>query len=109
MIEVLSEAGESLPDSVVNARLFEHYTPYWQAFTILTQTRTSGFSAVNPISLQEISAYLDIYGITGIEERISYTVIIREVDNFYLKRENERLKRETERQISDRKHPKIKH
>jgi len=93
----------------LDAGLDPAYSDYWEAFQTLSSSRTSGFGMMNPISLQEIAAYLQIYDIVDEDDRVLYMQIVRGVDSHYLKRESERMKKESEKRKNDRRHGKTKH
>jgi len=64
---------------------------YYEAFITLSASRTVGMSA-NPISLSEMLAYCDLYGLYG-EERHDFVRLIQEMDREYLRWVDEQARR----------------
>lgn len=55
--------------------LYDWMHEYIVAFDMLSSRRSSGF-APNPISMQDINAYLNIFGATDIEKFIRHIIIM---------------------------------
>lgn len=53
---------------------------YWNAFVLLSRSRTSHFAGSNPIALSEIKAFFEIFEINDIEEREDFVYFIKELD-----------------------------
>lgn len=64
---------------------------FLDAFRVLDECRTFGFSAPSPIMVSEIQAYCDLKGIVSLPLRAKYLKLIRVLDRVYLKhwRENQ--------------------
>lgn len=56
--------------------LFYSLRSVWESFWVLHNTRTVGFNGVNPISLQEIKAYIDLFSIEDISVFIEYICVL---------------------------------
>lgn len=64
--------------------------PFFEAFTILGNSRNWTMAGPSHIPLTEIKAYCDFYGITDIDERFEFVKIIQRLDSEYLKRMREK-------------------
>lgn len=70
--------------------LFPDLQPVWEGFTLLSPSRNVGMS-VGAIPLTEIKAYCEMYDIEG-EEREEFLLLIRSLDDEYLRWVNEKNK-----------------
>jgi hypothetical protein len=81
MLESMAEAGRT-PAALENRpEVMEYLAPYVTAFFKLSDRRTIGFAAPNPISFSDIRAYLDIFPIGDIE---LFLHLMTEMDAEYL-------------------------
>jgi hypothetical protein len=64
----------------------------YNAFLLLSSTRTYGFSSANPISLTEIKSFIDIFGIKGHAEKKTFIKRMRVLDNAFLNWHREKNK-----------------
>lgn len=63
----------------------------WEAFNFLSSSRNVGFS-LGAIPLSEIKAYCEMFAIVG-EEREDFLVLLRALDDEYMKLSNDKNKR----------------
>ncbi len=59
----------------------EYLKEYFKAFYLLSSKRSMGFSAENPISTQDIAAYLELY---PTEDTDLFVFLLSEMDSEYL-------------------------
>jgi len=60
--------------------LYEDMRPAWEAFRALSQSRSLGMSAPNPITAADIEAYLRLHGITDEETLVEVYDAVRALD-----------------------------
>lgn len=80
--ELEAEGPELLPETA----------PYWEAWQVLSLSRPSGFG-VGAIPISEIKAYLELYQVDDLDERIRYVRLIQAADGEFLKVMAERSKK----------------
>ena len=68
---------------------------YWEAFQMLSSSRTAHQGGIGPIPLSEIAAYLDTLYIRDVDDRLTYIKMIQSLDSVYVKFINEKAKRES--------------
>jgi hypothetical protein len=65
---------------------------YWEAFQILSSSRTAHQGGIGPIPLSEITSYLEAVYIRDVDDRLTYIRMIQSLDNVYVKHINEKAK-----------------
>lgn len=63
--------------------LFSDLVPYWNAFHILSSSRSSGMS-VGAIPLPAYESYFRIFGIDSLEEQLNYIKFVGVLDSEFL-------------------------
>lgn len=81
MFDVSPSSRQKLNEKPI---LFDELAPFWEAFTILTQSRPAAFSGQSPIPLSEVAAYCDLFGFAGKHEREEMVREVRRIDRIYL-------------------------
>lgn len=82
LIDACISAGNPIPSAILNKPDLPLYLlQVWEGFIILNTTRQSGFG-FQPISLAEIKAYFDIYGIA--EDKELFVIYIKYLDHILL-------------------------
>lgn len=64
--------------------LYPHLLLVWAIYQILRNSRQLGFGTIWFIPLTEIKAALDLYEVVGIGERVYYTGLLQQLDQFYV-------------------------
>jgi len=86
LIEVAEAEGDPIPQAVLDAPIpFTGAQKYLDAFWTLSAGRTYHAAGANTLSLSEILAYFQIYGIDDIDERADFIDFLRAMDAAYLK------------------------
>lgn len=85
--------------------LFKDLIQYWQAFHVLSSSRSSGMS-IGAIPLSAYESYFRIFGIDSLEERLNYIKFVGILDNEFL--EYQREKDEAEKKKKQQSDPKSK-
>lgn len=70
--------------------LFPYNFDIWDAFCFLSEGRTHGMNAMNPIQLTEMVAYMDFKGISGHDNRAEFVEYIRAADRAFVSYQNDR-------------------
>lgn len=72
----------------------------WEAFWLLNSCRQSGFS-VQPLALQEIKAYFDIYG--KVDDYEAFIEYIKQLDMLFLKKAKEEYDRSSNKNKNNKR------
>lgn len=64
--------------------LDEHLVFIWDAFWVLSSSRTAAFGSLMPIPITEIEAYTRLYRIIDFDEQDQFVSTIRAIDDGYL-------------------------
>jgi len=80
--------------------MFSDLAIYWNAFHILSPSRSSGMS-VGSIALPAYESYFRIFGVDSLEEQLNYLKFVGVLDSEYLKWQGE--KSEENRKKNERK------
>jgi hypothetical protein len=83
-LEKISEQTGIEPEALSTYPLVpEAFKEYCDAFMILSSRRTAGFASMNPISLAEMHAYIQLYGMPSYGVQAFVDMMIR-LDAKYL-------------------------
>lgn len=81
MFEDSGKARDTLGSKAI---LFEELEPFWEAFTVLNQSRPPGFSGISPIPLSEVAAYCDLFGFSKPRARAEMVREVRRIDRVFI-------------------------
>lgn len=76
---------------------------YWNAFQLLSGSRTAHQGGIGPIPLSELVAYMEATYLHDIEERLKFIRMIQSLDRVYVKHVNDKVARDAKRERA--KHP----
>ena len=76
-------AGADIPALRNRPEVHSFLYSYWEAFFALSRSRSVGF-AVNPVSIADIVAYMELKGIFDPEEREDFLHFMQEMDAEFL-------------------------
>ena len=74
---------------------------YYQAFNVLSSSRTYGMSGALPITIGEITAYLWAFEFTDLDDRADMIVFVQRLDGAYLAEMAKRHDTETNVDVVD--------
>lgn len=94
--EQLEESGEDT-SGITGDRpeLFEYLVPYWNAFHVMSKSRSVGMG-LGAIPLEAYESYFRIFGIDGLSERLEYITYVGALDSAYLEFQNQESKRKSD-------------
>lgn len=93
-LEGLREEGRNVPSLDNRPELDLGLLQYWEAFHVLSPSRQMGM-AVGFIPLEEMRAYLDIFGIEEAEERRRLVQYIQTLDQVFVEHQHKKSKEES--------------
>lgn len=94
------EAGQQVA-ALDNAEELEEWNIcYWKAFCELAPSRNISEAGVSGILVSEITAWLDVRGLTEQESRRDYLYYIQQLDNEFLKYTSEQMKQQQKKNQS---------
>lgn len=98
----MASKGKSVPALESQPEVHPDLVETWQAFQDLSNSRTVGF-CVNPIQVSEIEAWLRIYGITEVENRVECYRLIKSLDSIWLTWSKQKQKEQQEAEAKKKK------
>lgn len=93
MLDAADEAGVAIPLPEPPPELPDELDRVWDAFCLLSRSRSWGFGSPQPIDVVSLRAALDEYGVEG-AARGDWLYWLQEADGEWLKRTTERIERE---------------
>lgn len=81
--------------------LFSDLIEYWQAFHILSSSRSTGFG-VSSIPLPAYESYFNIMGVDSLEERFNYIKFVGVLDNEFMRWQGEKNEAEKKKNKSSK-------
>jgi len=100
-MQISQDASNPIPTAILNKPILPgELFDVWEAFWLLNSCRQSGFS-VQPLSLQEIKAYFDIYG--KVDDYEAFIEYIKQLDMLFLKKAKEEYDRNSNKSKNNKR------
>lgn len=93
LAEAAKDAGEPPPSVPDPPDVPDYLTWVWEGFTVLSSSRSVGFSGPNKITTADILAYLSLLEVTSSDTKQEFLYYITRMDDRFIEMHNERTKK----------------
>ena len=100
----LDKDADLILNSHDEPELFDDLAQYWNAFHILSSSRSAGMS-IGAIPLPAYESYFRIMGVDSLEERLDYIRFVGIIDNEYLQWQGEKHDKESKKNKAPKSQP----
>lgn len=95
VLEKRLRSGREVPELQDEPYLPQGLVGLWNAYVTLDRSRPFHESAMLPIPISEMKAYMEVFGITSEEDRETFIRVMQMVDSHAVKKANDEAKKKS--------------